>query len=144
MTQFLARDWMVAVLLFSGIAGLFFLAITSMATDYDETQYIDANFQENYDQLSDATSDVDSALDAASSKDGLTVVGTVEVLFKSSNTIFSLIFGSLGTAKSQVGSFMEDAGVPGPVYRVFAPLILAILTIIIVMIVISSVTRRDL
>lgn len=144
MTQFLARDWLVAVLLFSGIAGLLFLSISSMATDYGEPQYIDSNFQGSYDQLSNATSDVDSALDAASSKDGLTVVGTVEVLFKSSNTIFSLIFGSLGTARSQVGNFMRDAGVPDPVYRVFAPLILAILTIIIVMIVISSVTRRDL
>jgi len=141
---FIARDFVLAMLLFSGIIALAVLGVASLADDYDNPNVVDSGFQDNFDRFSNETDRVGKMFNSATSKEGLSLVGTFDILFGSTFTIISLVFGGVSAVGSQVASFGEYFGIPSTVSKTFFTILLSGLTILIVFIIISSVSRRDL
>ncbi len=140
----MARDWILAAILFSGILGLLLLQITSLAGDYDNIDIIDDDFENKFDRFEENTDIASEMWDEASSEEGLSPVGTFELLFKSSFAIISLVFTSVALVGDQMFGFAEYFGVPSKVAFLFFTILLSSLTVIIVFIVVSAVSRRDL
>ena len=141
---FIARDFVLAMILFSGIIALAVLGVASLADDYDNSNIVDEDFQSNFERFENETDRASEMFDAASSKEGLSLIGTFDVLFGSSFTVISLVFGGVSVVGSQIVNFGSYFGIPSSVTKVFFTIMLSALTILIVFIIISSVSRRDL
>ena len=140
-----ARDFVVAVLLFSGVLALFVVMIGSIANDYGNTEIIDPVFSEKFDKFSEDTERAGEMWESATSEDGLSLVGTADLLFFSTFRVISLIFSSVVATGRQLTGFGEYFGIPTEVTGIFMVLIFSILTVYIVFIILSSVrSGRDL
>ena len=134
-----ARDFVIAMLLFSGCIALFVLMVGAIANDYDNPNIIDQNFSDKFDKFSDDTGRASEMWSAVTSEGGLSLVGTTELLFFSTFRVISLIFSSVVAAGTQLAGFGEFFGVPSAVTAIFMVLIFSILTVSIIFIIISSV-----
>lgn len=141
---FVARDFVLGMILFSGIITLSLLAFNSLAEDYNNPDIIDDGFSENFNRFEEELNRSGEILSAAKSESGLSLVGTFDVLFSATFTVVSLVFGGLDAVGSQVSGFGSYFGVPSEVATVFFGILLAGLTVLIVFIIISSISQRDL
>lgn len=140
-----ARDFVVASLIFSGVIALFVIMIGSLANDYDNTEIIDPEFSEKFDKFSEDTERASEMWESATSEDGLSLVGTADLLFFSTFRVISLVFSSVVATGRQLAGFGEFFGIPTEITSILMVLIFTILTVYIVFIVISSVrSGRDL
>lgn len=142
--QFLARDWIMALLLFSGIIALGVLMVTDLASEYDNTDIVDQSIVDNYGNLTQSTDIVSSAFSATNEKQGLSFLGTFDILFSSAFTVISLVFNSISIIGGVMSQFVQDFGVPTAVANIIFPMFLSIITVILIFVVISTTTRRDL
>ena len=141
---FIARDFVVAMILFSGLIALMTLVVASIASDYGNNDLISEDFSNKFDRFDENTGRVTEMFDSANSEEGLSLIGTFDVLFNSAFSIISLVFSGVSSVGSQLLGFSEFFGIPSEVAGVFFTIILSILTALIVFIVISSVSRREL
>lgn len=141
--QFLARDWVIALILFTGGISLMVLMVTGLATEYDNEDIVDEAIVENYGFLDETTGLATSAFDATTEKEGLSFIGSFDILFSSAFTVITLVFGSISLAGGAMAQFAIDFGIPSAVSNVIFPMFLAILTVILVFVIISTTTRRD-
>lgn len=142
--QFLARDWVMSAILFSGVIALLVLALGDMVDTYGTENVTDSAFQTTFDKFQDNTDIAQEMWNRSSGEDGLSTIGTFDILFKSTFSVISLVFSSVTLAGTQVFGFVEYFGIPKEVGFIFGTIILSILSVIIVFIVISSVSRRDI
>lgn len=140
----LARDWMIMLIVFGVITGLGFLVVSDIAgsdAGYNVTGMVDEDFQDNYDTLSDASSDIYKMQNATSSGEGMSVISTYTAVFKATFSIVSIIFGSLGSVSGILANFAEDFGVPTAIANIIFPGILVMIITILVFVVISAVNQ---
>lgn len=140
--QFLARDWVMSIILFAGIIALAVLSVSSLAVEYNNEDIINEDIEDNYAKVSETTALATAAFDAANEKEGLSFAGSVDVLFTSAFTVIALVFNSIGIATGQMLSFGEDFGIPTAVSAIFFGVITAILMVILVFVIISTTTQR--
>jgi hypothetical protein len=133
------RDFIVAMLIFSGAIALFVVMIGSIANDYDNTEIINPEFSDKFDKFSEDTERAADMWNATTAEGGLSLVGTVDLLFFSTFRVISLVFNSVVAAGQQLASFGSFFGVPTEITAIFMVLIFSILTVLVVFIVISSV-----
>ena len=138
---FLTRDFVVAGILFSGIVALFVLAIAGISDEYDSNLLVNEEFSDNYDRLTQQTERIETARETASAGSGLSFLGTFDVAFQSTFTIFQMIFQSLDLFGDMGSSFSDDFGVDSSVVSIVFIVALAILTTLIVWNIISSISR---
>jgi len=62
--QFLARDWLMSLIIFSGVVALATLMVTSIATEYDNPGIVDEDILEDFGNLQAATDIAGNAFDA--------------------------------------------------------------------------------
>lgn len=141
---FIARDFVLAMILFSGLIVLSILAVTSLANDYDNPNVIDEEFQNNFERFENETERASRMFDAASSEEGLSFIGTFDVLFRSAFTVISLVFSGVSAVGSQIANFGSYFGIPSTVAKTFFTILLSALSVLIVFIIISSTTQRNL
>ena len=141
---FIARDWVLGTLIFSGLIALMYVMWASAATDYGRTDLIDEDFNNSYNKFARDTDRINTAFDTAGSEQGLTTLGSVELLFQSSFTVINLVFTGVSSFGAQIGDAGERFGIPTDISRIIFPLFLAAIAIIIVFVVVSSVTRDKL
>lgn len=141
---FVARDFVVASLIFSGLIALFVLSVGALADDYDNPNVIDPEFAENFDKFEENTERISSMYEEVTSEEGLSFIGTFEVLFASTFSVISLVFTGLTSIGTQLLGFGEYFGIPRAVSKIFFTLLISSLTALIIFIIISSVNRRDL
>ncbi len=142
--EILARDWVMSIILFSGIIALFVISVGTMADNYGTENITSESFSENFDKFEETTNIAQEMWDKTSGEGGLSTVGTFEILFAATFGVISLIFSSVTNVISQMFSFVEYFGIPFNVGIIFFTTLLSLLFIIIVFIIISSVSRRDL
>ena len=142
--QFLGRDWVVAVILFSGIIALGFLMVSDFAISYNNENIIDEDIENRYASVTETTAVADSAFSAISSKEGLTLVGAFDILFASGFTVISLLLNSVFIMSASLQSFGADFGIPTAITGILFSVMISVISTILVFIVISSTTRRDL
>jgi len=134
-----ARDFIIAMLIFSGVLALFVVMIGSAANDYSNPNVIDPEFSESFDKFSEDTARAGEMWNATTSEGGLSLVGTADLLFFSTFRVISLVFTSVVAAGQQLASFGTYFGIPTAISAIFMVLIFSILTVSIIFIIISSV-----
>lgn len=141
--QFLARDWVIALILFSGVVSLFVLMVAAGADTYSAPGIINDDIQEDFGNLQETTDIAGTAFEAASEKGGLSVGTSFGLLFNSAFTVISLVFNSVGIATTWLASFGELLGIPTTISSVLFALLISVVMIILVFVIISTTTRRD-
>jgi len=139
--EFLARDYVIGLVLFGCVALLLFVIIADQAQTYNVPNVTDDNFQSRYDTLTNATSDIYRMQNATTSSEGLSTTSTFTFLFKSTFSIISLVFGSLSLINSLFVNFAQDFGVPSIIANIFFPSLLLIIIATLIFIVVSSVSQ---
>jgi len=134
-----ARDFIIAMLIFSGVLAIYVLMVGSVANDYGNTDVINVGFSEKFDKFSNDTSRAGEMWESATSEGGLSLVGTADLLFFSTFRVISLVFTSVVSAGEQLAGFGEFFGIPSEVSLIFMTLIFTILTVMIIFIIISSI-----
>jgi hypothetical protein len=134
-----ARDFVIAMLIFSGVIGLFVVMIGSIANDYDNPNIVDEDFSAQFDKFDEDTARTAEMWNATTSEGGLSLVGTADLLFFSTFRVISLIFNGVVSAGSQMAGFGTFFGIPSSITSIFMVLIFSILTVYIIFIIISSV-----
>lgn len=132
------------LVIFGVITGLGFLFVADMAgteTGYNVSGMVDPNFQENYDTLTDTSTDIYKMQNATSSGEGMSVISTYTAVFKATFSIVSIIFGSLGNVNSILAQFAIDFGVPTAVANIMFPAILVMIIATLVFVIISAVSQ---
>ena len=138
---FLSRDYIVILLVFSALIGLCYILVASMGEDYGNPNIIDENFRDNYQNLQNSTDTVSSMFNQTSSKEGMSFVGTYTSLFRATFGVISLVFSSFGIIQSQTAHFATDFGIPSAVANIIFPTLIAIITVLIIFIIISSMSK---
>jgi len=142
---FATMDFIIAMLIFSGVIGLLVVAVGSLANDYNNPNVINPEFSEKFDNFENNTVRAQEMWNATTGEGGLSLVGTVEVLFFSTFQVISLIFTSVFEAGRQLFGIGEFFGIPSSVSAIFFILLFAILTVIIIFKILSFVKgSRDL
>ena len=141
---FLTRDFLIAGILFSGMVALFVLMIAGIGDEYDSTLLTNEDFAANYDTLVEQTGRIETARATAAAGEGLSFIGTFDVAFQSTFTVIQMVFQTLNLFGDMSGSFAEDFGLDEKVISLDFIIALSILTIIIVLIWISSISRGKL
>ena len=134
-----ARDFIIAMLIFSGVIALYVVMVGSIANDYDNPNVIDPEFSAQFDQFSEDTERAGEMWNATTSEGGLSLVGTADLLFFSTFRVISLVFSSVVAAGQQLASFGSFFGIPTEITAIFMVLVFSILTVSIIFIIISSV-----
>ena len=142
---FATMDFVIAMLLFSGAIALLVVAVGSMASDYDNDNVVSTDFSSKFDRFDNDTARAGEMWDAVTGDGGLSLVGTVEILFFSTFRVISLVFTSVGEAGNQLFGFGDYFAIPDAVSGIFFFLIFSVLTVIIIFKVLSFVKGgRDL
>jgi len=134
-----ARDFIIAMLVFSGVLAMFVVMIGSVANDYDNTNIISPDFSDKFDKFSENVDTGGEMWAASTGEGGLSLVGTADLLFFSTFKVISLVFDSVNIAWTQMAEFGEFFGIPSVISNIFVGLIFTILTVMIVFIIISSI-----
>jgi len=136
---FLARTWMISFVVGVAVMALGYLMVQGMATEYDQTDIIDTNFKSTYDKYDELSGNVQSMLDEARGKEGLSIVGTFTVIWGATTTIIQLVFSSLLLPGAMLRQFAVDIGAPLAIANIIFTLPLLVITIVIVLVIISFI-----
>jgi len=134
-----ARDFIIAMLIFSGGIALFVVMVGSIANDYDNPNIINTEFSNQFDKFEEENARSQEMWNATTGEGGLSLVGTADLLFFSTFRVISLVFNSVSAAWNQLASFGTFFRIPRAVSYIFMTLIFGILTVSIIFIIISSV-----
>lgn len=134
-----AKDFVLATLIFSAGIALFVIMIGSIANDYNNTEIIDSEFSNKFDRFENDTETISQMWDAVTSEGGLSLVGATELLFFGTFRVISLVFSSVVSAGTQLAGFGGYFGVPSEITAIFFVFLFAAITVTIVFIVINSV-----
>lgn len=141
--EMLARDWVTSIVLATGVISLLVLMVGSMVNEYDVDNVTSDEFSEKFNTFENNTAIVQDMFNETSGQGGLSTVGVFDVLFTATFSVLSLVFDSVTLVGTQVFGFTEFFGVPSEVGFLFFTILMAVLSIAIVFIIISSVSRRD-
>lgn len=140
-----SKDFVIAMLIFSGGIGLFMLMVGSLASDYDNSDVVNEDFSNKFDKFSEDTERAGEMWNATTSEGGLSLIGTTELLFFSTFQVISLIFNGVVAAGQQLAGFGEFFGIPTAVTSIFLVMIFSILTVFIIFTILSSIrSGKDL
>ena len=138
-----ARDIIVGLLLFSAVAGLFFVASTELATDYNETHIIDSSFEESYNQFQNVSGNVNEMISETSSPTGLGLWAAGVGIFNALVGVVYLIWAAPGVIISQAAKFTFDYRIPTVISSLVIPLLSTIVFVILIFVIISSINRGN-
>jgi len=142
---FSTMNFVVAMLIFSGVLALFILSVGSLANEYENTNVVNEEFAEKFDTFQQDKFRSEEMWNASTSDEGMTLIGSVEVLFYGTFQVISLIFSSVLEAGAQLFSLGGYFNIPWEVSAIFFGLIATTLSIIIIFQILSFVKGgRDL
>lgn len=142
---FLPRTWIIAFIIFSVVFTLLFLASQEFATDYNNSGVIDNTYRENYDKFSNVSEDYrDIFEDISDDNSGaLDIIFDTVGIFQVFITTIRVTFSSILSLDDVAQNFMIDYGVPDEIAFVIFPLITALVVIVLIFSVISSLNRSN-
>lgn len=139
---FLLRDFVVVGIVFGMVIALFVVAVADIANTYNNHKIINENFASHYSQLSKNLKNLDSGYSAVKGAGGLNLIGTFNVVFNSVFTVIIMIWDGImiytGMATNISGdfSFLDASTV-----LILLGGVVAIITVYLIFIWLSSVTR---
>lgn len=141
----LARDFVISVILFAGVIGLFSLTVVSIANNYGRTDIVDEGFNTRYNQILNLTQANKNMFKSVTSPQGLTLQGTFDIAFGATFTVIQLVFGTLLNFESIPANFISQfTFVDSNVLVIVFNIILTVITITLVFVWLSSISRGRL
>lgn len=135
--EWFLRDWLIAGLFFSGIMALMYIVSSDFLNMNGRPDLVDPNFAASYDKFTTNTNNIQSIFNSVNGEHGLDPFNFGQLLFKSSLTVFSLVFTSLTSFTSQINAIFVDLGVPTVISNIVGPLILGVIMVSLVFIILS-------
>lgn len=136
---FLIRDFVIASILLMGIVALMILMIQGLAINYDSSDLIDENFASKYDKLQNVTDSTSTLWETTNSDEGLSFLGTLDLIFKATFTALSLVFSTFTLMQSVFSNFAADFGIPIAISNIVFTVGFSAITIVIIYTWFSSV-----
>lgn len=144
---FLIRDFVIAGILFGLVLGLFVLAIADLNNNYTNIpdvnkDVINPDFESHYATLNQYLTKANSMTSATQGSGGLSLIGTFDVAFNSVFTVIALIWETIKIYTGMGSWIPEDFNFisKAPAAR-FISAIIAILTIYLIFVWLSSIMR---
>jgi hypothetical protein len=142
--EWYARDWILAVLFFSGAIVIMAVVGTDMLNTYDRNDLVDSEFSQKYDKFQNTTDDISTMFTSISGSGGLNPISFTELIFSSVFTIIQLVFASIGVFNGQIASIFTDLGVPTVISYLIGPIFIGAITVTIIFIVVTSTARNKI
>lgn len=143
----LARDYVIILIIFSVFAGIGALIVTDIAsedTGYD-TNISNSNFDSSYNKMEDLTELSSQLSNATTSSSGLGLLGGgIEIIFTATVAVIKLVFDSFSMVNGVFTSMVTSFGIPLSIANIIFPALLSIITVILVFVVISSLTKTKI
>jgi hypothetical protein len=142
---FLIRDFVVAGIIFGIIMLMFSLAVVSIADNYGNTEIVNEKFSENYNKLQANLDALDTSFKEVKGGSGLNLIGTFDIAFNSVFTVIAMVWNGLTMYTDMIGSLISDfTFLNANIVSKFLQGIIAIITVYLIFVWISSVTRGKL
>ena len=138
---YLTRDFVIAGIFLMGVIALMILMVQGLADNYDRQDLVDETFSGKYNQLENITDDVKTMFDTTRSGSGLSFRGAFDVTFGAAFTVIQLIFGIIGLLSNTFANVLSDFGVPLAVGNLLFVIVFATITVKLVTIWLSSISR---
>lgn len=138
---FLTRDFVIAGIFLMGIIAIMALMVQGVADNYSNTDLVDETFSEKYNQLSNVTDSVSTILDTTRSGSGLSFRGAFDVTFGAAFTAIQLVFATLGLMQNVFINFAVDFGVPTAIANIMFIVGFSIITVTLIFVWLSSISR---
>lgn len=138
---FLTRDFVQAGILFTGIIALMVIMVGGIADEYGNTDIVSEDFSANYDRLTSITENVETIRNTTTSSSGLSFKGAFNVAFTSAFTAIQLVFSTLTLLGSVMSNFALDFGVPKVVADLLFIIGFSIITVVLIFVWLSSISR---
>lgn len=133
-----AKDFIVGMLVFVLITSLMYLMTADLSSNYDNQNVINTSFSSHYGQVATLDNKVSKMWNASTGPKSLTPVGTVLPMLQMVFTVIPIIFDSMGIVSNVFVNFGNDFGVPSQISGLVFPLLLMILSVIIIFVVINA------
>lgn len=140
--EWTASNYVISLVLLSAIIAIAYVMVGGLATDYGASGVVDSKFSERYDRFNNQTSRTAEMWNATNSDKGFSILNAADAVFQAGLTVVTLIFGSMGTLKEQVGYLAEDFGIPTPIFNVISVLFITIISILIIFSVINWLNKQ--
>lgn len=138
---YLTRDFVIAGILLMGIVAIMILMVQGVADNYNRSDLVDAEFSENYDQLSNVTANVGTILETTRSGSGLSFKGAFDVTFGAAFTAIQLVFSTLGLMQNVFINFAFDFGIPAQVSNILFIVAFSAIAVTLIFVWLSSISR---
>ena len=142
---FLARDFVVVGIIFGMVIALFVILVASTANQYNNTDIVSPNFAKHYSTLNTNLQQLDTSNKAVQGAGGLNLIGTFNVAFNSVFTVIAMVWDGISIYTGMAGNVAGDFNfLDQTTVLMFLGGIIAILTVYLIFIWISSVSRGKL
>jgi hypothetical protein len=140
---FLARDWVIAFVLFSAVIALFTLSVVGVANNYGRSDMVDSGFQSRYNKMVSLTNDKNTMLNSVRSGQGLTLAGTFDIAFGATFTVIQLVFSSIISFEMIGANLVSDLApfIDPSVLVILVNVLITCITVTIVFVWLSSISR---
>lgn len=137
-----AKDMIIAIIVFTIVIGIAYIMVGSMAVEYSAPGIVDSNFAQHYNKFEELNKSVGSMWGKSTQGQSLDLVGTLLPMLQMTFSIVTLIFDVLnpfdGMIAKTFASFATDFGVPTEISGFLFPLILMGLAVAIIFIIINA------
>lgn len=141
---FTTQEFIIAGLLFTAVVVFFVIGIADIQNNYpDAPNIISETFSDNYNSLTEQTTDINTMRNTSLSGEGLSFRGAFDVTFGSFFTIMQLVFGTLTLFGDMYTSLTTDFPfIDSLVLNQFLIIGLTIITVILIFRLINAVGRN--
>lgn len=140
-----ARDYLIGILLFSGVIALFYVLVNSISTDttYGNVNLVDDEFNSSFNSMNENVNIVSDMWTSTSNSSGLSIIGTGDILLSSTFSIINILFGSFSTVKNQVGNIGSYFGIDNSIINIIVSLFVGAMVITIIILIINAVNKTE-
>lgn len=142
----LMRDYVIILILFATVVGMGALIVSDMAGQegYNVENMSDPSFDSTYNNAKYTQGLAEQMGDAATSKEGLGLKGTLELVFGSTITVIQLVAGSFIIVRNTFTSMALSLGIPLEVGNLLFGAVFSVIIVIIVFVIISSLSKSKM
>jgi hypothetical protein len=141
-SAWLLRDFVVVGIIFGLIIALYVIQVASVANNYNNQDIISPSFAQHYRTLNTNLDKLGTSYSAVKGTGGLNLIGTFNVAFNSVFTVIAMVWEGLGIYTGMAANMAGDFNFldQGTIF-LFLSAIIAILTVYLIFIWLSSVSR---
>lgn len=138
------RGYVIALILFSGIIAVSYVMFGSLATQYNNSDIVDEDFDTQYNKLSENADKIAEIQDGVRGNSTLAqLTGTTDLLFGSTLTVGNIIFSSFSTMGDQFSNIAIDLGVPTTIINLAFIIAFSIILILVVFAILNAWNKVD-